>query len=50
MLLESLVEAVVTEAAKQDELILARDATPAALRATWRLRLEGTEIDVEEVE
>ena len=50
MLLESLVEVVVAAAAKQDELILARDATPAAPKAAWRLRLEGSEIDVEAVE
>lgn len=49
MFLESLVDLIVAAAAKQDELILSADA-PFGGKATWRLRLEGSEIDVEEVE
>ena len=49
MLLESLVQLLLGEAAKQDELILSPDATVGG-HSGWKLRLEGSEIDVEAVE
>lgn len=50
MLLESLVDTVMSAAAKQDELFLARDVSSGGAKTTWRLRSEGNEIDVEAVE